>query len=60
MARSVDVAIIGGGVIGSAIALYLSMRGFACKLFEQREFGWGRVRCDSGRGWPTVARSPHE
>ena len=48
MARTVDVAIIGGGVIGSAIALYLSMRGFACKLFEQREFGWGASGATAG------------
>ena len=48
MARTVDVAIIGGGVIGSAIALYLSMRGFACELFEQREFGWGASGATAG------------
>ncbi len=48
MARTVDVAIVGGGVIGSATALYLSMRGFACKLFEQREFGWGASGATAG------------
>lgn len=48
MARTVDVAIIGGGVIGSAITLYLSMRGFACALFEQREFGWGASGATAG------------
>lgn len=48
MARTVDVAIIGGGVIGSAIALYLSMRGFLCELFEQREFGWGASGATAG------------
>ena len=48
MSKSVDVAVVGGGVIGSAIALYLSMRGFACKLFEQREFGWGASGATAG------------
>ena len=48
MATTVDVAIVGGGVIGSAITLYLSMRGFACKLFEQREFGWGASGATAG------------
>ena len=46
--RTVDVAIVGGGVIGSATTLYLSMRGFSCKLFEQREFGWGASGATAG------------
>ena len=48
MARTVDVAIVGGGVIGSAIALYLAKRGFLCELFEQREFGWGASGATAG------------
>ncbi len=48
MPKSVDVAVVGGGVIGSAITLYLSMRGYTCKLFEQREFGWGASGATAG------------
>ena len=59
MARTVDVAIIGGGVIGSAIALYLSMRGFALQAVRAARVRVGRVRRDCGRHRPAVARSTH-
>jgi glycine oxidase len=37
--RSVDVAVIGGGVIGCAIAWRLSQRGYQVALFDRGSFG---------------------
>tara|TARA_A100001037_G_scaffold179612_1_gene161138 strand:+ start:247 stop:360 length:114 start_codon:yes stop_codon:yes gene_type:complete len=35
MVRSVDVAIIGGGVIGCSIAYEISKKGMSCIVFEK-------------------------
>ena len=57
--RSVDVAIIGGGIVGCATAYYLAREGVAVALFEK-----GRVAGEqSGRNWGWVrqqGRSPVE
>lgn len=49
--ESVDVAIIGGGIIGATTALYLAQRGIRCAIFdkgviggEQSSRNWGWVR----------------
>jgi glycine/D-amino acid oxidase-like deaminating enzyme len=57
--RSVDVAIIGGGVVGCSAAYFLARRGVAVAVFEK-----GRVAGEqSGRNWGWVrqqGRSPVE
>ena len=57
--RSVDVVIIGGGIVGCSAAYYLARRGVSVALFEK-----GRVAGEqSGRNWGWVrqqGRSPIE
>jgi glycine/D-amino acid oxidase-like deaminating enzyme len=57
--QAVDVAIIGGGIVGCSAAYYLGRRGVAVALFEK-----GRVAGEqSGRNWGWVrqqGRSPVE
>jgi len=57
--RSVDVAIIGGGIVGCSAAYYLARRGVSIALFEK-----GRIAGEqSGRNWGWVrqqGRSPVE
>lgn len=57
--RSVDVAIIGGGIVGCSAAYFLARRGMSVALFEK-----GRVAGEqSGRNWGWVrqqGRSPVE
>lgn len=57
--RAVDVAIIGGGIVGCSAAFYLGRRGVTVALFEK-----GRVAGEqSGRNWGWVrqqGRSPVE
>ena len=48
MAEAVDVAIIGGGVMGCAIAWQLATRGVSCALVERREFGNGASGATAG------------
>ena len=48
MRDSVDVAIIGGGVMGCAIAWQLAKRGVSCALVERREFGNGASGATAG------------
>jgi glycine/D-amino acid oxidase-like deaminating enzyme len=57
--RSVDVAIIGGGIVGCSAAYYLARLGISVALFEK-----GRIAAEqSGRNWGWVrqqGRSPVE
>jgi len=48
MAKTIDVAIIGGGVIGCSIAYQLSKLGIASTVFERSGFGSGASRAGSG------------
>lgn len=48
MPGSVDVAIIGGGVMGCAIAWQLAKRGVSCALVERGEFGAGASGATAG------------
>ena len=48
MPESVDVAIIGGGVMGCAIAWQLAQRGVSCALVERRSFGSGASGATAG------------
>ena len=48
MPESVDVAIIGGGVMGCAIAWQLAKRGVSCALVERRSFGNGASGATAG------------
>lgn len=46
-AQHTDVAIIGGGVMGSAIAYYVAQAGVDCTLIEKNDIGSGTSsRCD--------------
>ena len=48
MPESVDVAIIGGGVMGCAIAWQLASRGVSCALVERGVFGGGASGATAG------------
>ena len=48
MAGSVDVAIVGGGVMGCAIAWQLSKSGVSCVLVERNSFGGGASGATAG------------
>ena len=48
MAGSVDVAIVGGGVMGCAIAWQLSKSGVSCALVERGSFGGGASGATAG------------
>lgn len=48
MSRTPDVAIVGGGVIGGAIALELARRGLAVTLLESGRIGRGASRAAAG------------
>ncbi len=48
MSETVDVAIIGGGVMGCAIAWQLAKRGVTCALVERRSFGNGASGATAG------------
>ncbi len=48
MAGSVDVAIIGGGVMGCAVAWQLARRGVSCALVERGTFGGGASGATAG------------
>lgn len=45
--KAVDVAVVGGGIVGAASAYYLAKRGFSVALLEK-----GHVACEqSSRSW---------
>ena len=60
MAEAVDVAIIGGGVMGCAIAWQLSRRGVSCALVERREFGSGASGATAGVVGPMWHLDPED
>ena len=48
MSNAVDVAVIGGGVMGCAIAWQLARRGVACALVDRGAFGGGASGATAG------------
>ena len=48
MAHYPDVAIVGGGVIGTAAAYFLARRGMSCVLLERGNIGGGASNAASG------------
>ncbi|MER2088239.1 MAG: glycine oxidase ThiO [Sporosarcina sp.] len=48
MSQNVDVAIIGGGIIGCSIAYYLSKEGLSVQLLEQNEIAQGTTQAAGG------------
>ena len=48
MARPVEVAVIGGGVMGCATTWQLAKRGVSCALIERRSFGNGASGASAG------------
>ena len=48
MPEPVDVAIVGGGVIGCAIAWQLTKNGVSCALVERGAFGRGASGATAG------------
>jgi gamma-glutamylputrescine oxidase len=46
--RSVDVAVIGGGLMGTATSYWLARRGIAVALLEQEAIGWGATGRNGG------------
>jgi glycine/D-amino acid oxidase-like deaminating enzyme len=55
-----DVAIIGGGLIGTSTALHLAERGVPCVLLEQGCVGWGASGRSAGVVAPMLARGEPE
>ena len=48
MLQTTDVAVVGGGVIGCAVAYYLSKRAVKATVFEQGQFGSGASGATAG------------
>jgi gamma-glutamylputrescine oxidase len=48
MPRSVDVAVIGGGLMGTATSYWLARQGIAVALLEQEAVGWGATGRNGG------------
>jgi gamma-glutamylputrescine oxidase len=46
--RSVDVAVIGGGLMGTATSYWLARQGIAVALLEQEAIGWGATGRNGG------------
>ncbi|ERR1019366_9430330 len=46
--RSVDVAVIGGGLMGTTTSYWLARRGIAVALLEQEAIGWGATGRNGG------------
>ena len=60
MAETVDVAIIGGGVMGCAIAWQLARREVSCALVERGEFGSGASGATAGVVGPLWHLDPED
>ena len=60
MRDSVDVAIVGGGVMGCAIAWQLATLGVSCALIERREFGNGASGATAGVVGPLWHLDPED
>jgi len=60
MNDSVDVAIIGGGVMGCAITWQLAERGVSCALVEKGEFGRGASGATAGVVGPLWHLDPED
>ena len=60
MPESVEVAIIGGGVMGCAIAWQLAKRGVSCALVEKNEFGAGASGATAGVVGPLWHLDPED
>ena len=60
MPESVDVAIIGGGVMGCAIAWQLSKSGVSCALVERNSFGGGASGTTAGVVGPLWLIDPED
>ena len=48
MRRGADVIVVGGGIIGCAIARELAARGAAVRIFEGRTVGAGATQASAG------------
>jgi len=55
MARSPDVIVIGGGMIGCSVAEALARRGAAITVLERGRIGDGAPRAAAGFVWPTMS-----
>ena len=60
MPESVEVAIIGGGVMGCAIAWQLAKRGVSCALVERGSFGGGASGATAGVVGPLWHLDPED
>ena len=60
MPEAVDVAIIGGGVMGCAIAWQLAKRGVSCALVERGSFGGGASGATAGVVGPLWHLDPED
>src|SRR5450759_5101722 len=66
--RSVDVVVIGGGLMGTATSYWLVRAGVSVALLEREAIGWGAPGRDGGLvvAWPAggytdgIARLGHE
>ncbi len=56
MTNSVEVAIVGGGVIGAAVAYFLAKRGVSCSLMDRGRIGGAASNAASG----ILSHSPGE
>jgi len=49
--QSASVAVVGGGIIGCAIAYYLRKANISVTILDQGDIGGGRERMSSGTQW---------
>src|SRR5258706_7498785 len=54
MPRSTDVAVIGAGVVGTAVAYYLSDAGLSVTVLDDRAIGTGCTYHGSGQVWKMI------
>lgn len=59
-ARSPDVLVIGGGIIGCSVAYALACRGVRVSVLERDRVGWGAPRAAAGFVWPTMTSRTHD
>ncbi len=57
---SVDVAIIGGGIMGLSTARHLAMAGVRVCVLEAADIGWGASGRNNGQVIPGLKRDPDE